>query len=105
MLKRSDTESDNKSHDSIVKPEVTQPSDGMSHYEFILKARRRHGSMYDYSKVPHDTLYSDTMVTIECHKHGVFTQTVQSHLSVWSGCVKCHSYASNVARLKHEHSH
>lgn len=54
--------------------------------DFIAKARKEHGDIYDYSK----TLYSNdsTKVVIVCSKHGEFCQTPSNHLYGF-GCRKC----------------
>lgn len=54
--------------------------------EFIIKAKKRHGDKYDYSK----TIYINacTKVCIICPEHGEFWQTPHNHLS-GQGCPKC----------------
>ena len=61
--------------------------------EFISKAKKIHGSKYDYSKV--DYKNNETKVCIICHEkdefgeeHGEFWQTPHHHLSGF-GCKKC----------------
>ena len=54
--------------------------------EFIKKAKRIHGSKYDYSLVEY--INNEKKVKIICEKHGVFLQTPSSHLSN-KGCQKC----------------
>ena len=55
-------------------------------FDFIKKARERHGSKYDYSK----TEYRDSCskVLIGCPEHGEFWQRASTHLR-GSGCPKC----------------
>ena len=54
--------------------------------KFILKAKKRHGDKYDYSKVEYtDSL---TKVRIICPEHGEFWQTPQAHVR-GNGCPKC----------------
>lgn len=55
--------------------------------QFVAKARRVHGDMYDYS----DTKYTraSERVSIRCRQHGVFTQNVGNHLS-GNGCPSCY---------------
>jgi hypothetical protein len=54
--------------------------------EFIAKARRIHGSRYDYDHI--DYLNAKTSVLIKCEKHGFFEQVPDTHLR-GSGCKKC----------------
>lgn len=53
---------------------------------FIKKARKIHGSNYDYSKVKY--INNHTNVEIRCKKHGKFFQRPSKHLS-GHGCPKC----------------
>jgi hypothetical protein len=55
--------------------------------EFIQRARRIHGDLYDYS----GTRYTNTRTKIEvvCAKHGPFSVTPNDHLSKKSGCPRC----------------
>ena len=54
--------------------------------EFIASARKVHGDRYDYT----NTKYTNRngTVTVECTKHGKFTQKAGNHLS-GKGCYKC----------------
>lgn len=54
--------------------------------EFIQKAVKRHGNLYDYSLVQYQT--AKTPVIIVCKKHGNFLQTPNDHLSGY-GCPSC----------------
>ena len=54
--------------------------------EFIEKAKKIHGELYDYSKVEYIT--RDTKVVIICPKHGSFKQVPYSHLQ-GNGCNTC----------------
>lgn len=54
--------------------------------EFIEKAKQIHGDKYDYSKVKY--VDYDTHVDIICPKHGVFSQSPDSHLQ-GHGCNSC----------------
>lgn len=54
--------------------------------QFILKAQKIHGSVFDYSCVDYKT--AKTKVTINCHKHGPFSMTPDNHLS-GQGCPCC----------------
>lgn len=51
--------------------------------EFITKAKSIHGDKYDYS----ETIYISNIlpVKIKCHKHGIFEQRPNSHLSSKDG--------------------
>jgi len=55
--------------------------------EFIEKARKIHGNLYDYSKVNYE--HSNKKIKIVCVKHGVFEQTSNNHISAKQGCPKC----------------
>lgn len=55
--------------------------------EFIEKAKSVHGFRYDYSLIT-GVCSNISKVKIICKKHGVFEQTVHSHLS-GTGCPKC----------------
>lgn len=47
--------------------------------DFIMKAKKIHGEIYDYSKVEYKNAH--TKVEIICPKHGSFWQTPNNHLS------------------------
>lgn len=64
----------------------------MNTEDFIRKARKVHGSKYDYSKVKY--INSSTKVEIICPIHGSFWQTPNGHLS-GKGCPECGSNKSN----------
>lgn len=53
---------------------------------FIIKAKKKHGDAYDYSKV--DYINAKTKICIICPKHGEFWQTPNDHLS-GCGCKMC----------------
>ena len=53
---------------------------------FLKKAKRIHGSRYDYSKVVYDG--RDTKVCIICPEHGEFWQVAGDHL-MGHGCPEC----------------
>ena len=55
--------------------------------DFVEKAKSKHGSKYDYSKVSYVT--NRTKVEIICPKHGSFFQTPFSHLINFNSCPKC----------------
>jgi hypothetical protein len=54
--------------------------------DFISKADKIHGSLYDYSKVVYVT--TNSKVIIGCKKHGDFLQTPNNHLQ-GSNCPSC----------------
>ena len=54
---------------------------------FIEYAKKKHGDLYDYSKVNY--ISSKTKVDIICPIHGVFRQTPNMHISKSSKCPKC----------------
>jgi len=54
--------------------------------DFIQRAIRVHGDMYDYSQVEYKK--TDTKVKIICHTHGIFLQAPHSHLN-GRGCPRC----------------
>jgi Zn finger protein HypA/HybF involved in hydrogenase expression len=64
--------------------------------DFIEKARRIHGSKFDYSL----SLYVDakTRLKILCNKHGEFLQTPETHLASTVACPKCSSRASAIEK-------
>ena len=64
----------------------TEPNFGMILEEFIEKAREKHGSKYDYSKVEY--VNQKTPVTIICPEHGEFEQSPAQHLK-GQGCPNC----------------
>lgn len=53
---------------------------------FINRARKIHGSKYDYSKVEYNN--SKSKLLIICPIHGAFYQTAKAHLR-GRGCHKC----------------
>jgi len=64
--------------------------------EFIEKAKKVHGDIYDYSKVNY--INSNTKVKIICLSHGVFDQLPYAHLS-GTACNKC-GYKKMVDKIK-----
>lgn len=54
--------------------------------EFIDRAIKKHGHLYDYSEVKYINDY--TKVNIVCNKHGVFSQSPNAHLQ-GKGCIIC----------------
>ena len=55
-------------------------------FEFIAKAKEKHGDKYDYSRIKH--VYASDKVSIICSDHGVFEQQPNSHLQGY-GCPDC----------------
>ena len=54
--------------------------------EFIIKAKLKHGNIYDYSRVYY--INNQTKILIICPIHGEFMQTPSNHLHGY-GCIKC----------------
>ena len=61
----------------------------MTDEEFIIRAQKMHGDIYDYSKVRY--VRSQIDVIIICPQHGEFLQAPNAHLS-GSGCKLCGSF-------------
>ena len=53
---------------------------------FIDKAKKVHGSKYDYSLV--ESVESKKLIQIVCKKHGSFSQSISNHL-IGHGCKQC----------------
>lgn len=70
-----------KCSDEIIAKKNTRTRD-----EFILQARLKHETFYDYSEVPHEL--SKDKVRIICPHHGGFLQKVAVHIA-GSGCPRC----------------
>lgn len=64
---------------------ITEMPAKMSEFEFIRRAREKHGDKFNYSLVNY--VNGTTKVKIICPIHGEFLQTPQNHLS--GGCKKC----------------
>jgi hypothetical protein len=64
--------------------------------EFIKKAKKVHGNLYNYSKVNY--VNCKTKVVITCKKHGKFLQTPNGHFRN-GGCNKCAQDASNESKM------
>lgn len=58
----------------------------LSNEEFIIRAKLIHGDLYDYS----DTIYFkyNKKLNIFCNRHGIFSQSPNSHLR-GEGCPEC----------------
>ena len=56
--------------------------------EFIEKAKKKHGDLYDYSPTVYTTAHDD--VVIICKKHGPFKQKAYLHLN-GEGCPECNN--------------
>jgi hypothetical protein len=63
------------------------PFVGLSHSEFVARARAVHGARYDYSKS--DYQGSKKKIVIICPMHGEFQQLPNAHLAGPSGCPSC----------------
>ena len=63
--------------------------------DFLKKAKEIHGNEYNYSLITKEWWQKNyekikkTKIPIICKKHGVFYQTVFSHLQTKAGCQKC----------------
>lgn len=68
----------------------------LSTEDFISRAIEVHGNRYDYSRVKYTN--SSTPVEIVCKKHGVFKQTLGSHVNNRSECLKCSYDSSSASR-------
>ena len=55
--------------------------------EFIERAKKIHGTKYDYSKVEY--INAHTKVIIICPKHNEFRQTPKHHVNDGYGCNLC----------------
>ena len=71
----------------------------MTKNQFIEAARRIHGNKYNYLDL--DILKVNNEITIQCKKHGNFSQTANSHLT-GRGCPKCASLTNRDFSPKHE---
>lgn len=65
--------------------------------EFIEKAKKVHGNIFDYSKT--DYVNSHKKIKIICSKHGEFLQTPNNHLTKY-GCLKCGFVKRGIANKK-----
>lgn len=77
----------------------------LSTESFILKAKKKHKNLYDYSLVDYKAIHQK--VEIICHKHGIFSQSPTNHLS-GAGCAKCvgkkrHTTESFIQKSKEQH--
>lgn len=77
-------------------PKCSTESKRLTDKEFIKKARKIHGELYDYSKVEYKN--TRTPVEIFCKVHGYFTQLPLHHLQ-GRGCYKCNVGFSSDSRL------
>lgn len=67
--------------------------------EFIVKAIKKHGNVYDYSRV--NFIHTKKPVEIICKTHGVFLQIPNGHLNGY-GCKKC---ATDINSKRKKYSH
>ena len=73
-----------------------------SYDEFVELAQDIHGDVYDYSKIPRDTIFkSDVELTIVCKKHNRdFYQEVHCHIDKECGCPICsESHGEKIIRV------
>lgn len=75
---------------------IIKPNTSTSH-EFVEKAKKVHGELYDYSLVDYKNSY--THVKILCKEHGVFEQQPRHHFE-GSGCSKCTSKSYSKLAMK-----
>ena len=64
---------------------------------FITMAKRVHNCQYEYPKFTYKN--GKQKVDISCKKHGIFNQTIESHLQ-GKGCQKCKSEISSFSKSK-----
>lgn len=64
--------------------------------EFLKKAKKKHGNLYDYSKVVYKTR-TDKVIII-CKKHGEFLQSMVDHIS-GHGCRECGKSIGNLKKM------
>ena len=62
-------------------------TDQLNTSDFIIKAKKVHGDLYDYSKTEYISGKQD--VSIICKKHGEFKQKASKHINASHGCPKC----------------
>ena len=66
----------------------------LSTEQFIEKAKKVHGNLYDYSQVKY--VNNSTKVTINCPIHGEFEQSASSHMK-GVGCKTCGYIKSSIS--------
>lgn len=74
-----------QSFKDIQRPQTANTNDKVS--LFIEKATKKHGSLYDYTKIK-SYVNGNCIVTIGCKIHGDFEQRIRNHLE-GSGCHEC----------------
>lgn len=67
-------------------PKCFQDRNGITNEEYIYRAKRVHGDVFDYSKTKYK--HNQKPVVIICRKHGAFKQEARVHLE-GSGCKRC----------------
>lgn len=70
-------------------------SKNMGKEQFIEKSVKIHGNRYNYEKVNYTNAH--TKVTINCDKHGDFSQTPNNHIYDKNGCPSCGYNTSKTA--------
>jgi hypothetical protein len=67
-------------------PECSGRREYSSWEHFLKRARQIHGDKYTYNQPPRNV---KEKISITCPQHGIFQQTVDSHINGRSGCPKC----------------
>ena len=62
-------------------------ANGTTKKQFIDKAKKIHGNLYDYSNVIYKG--KNNKVKIKCKKHGIFKQSPDGHINGRQGCPDC----------------
>ena len=66
--------------------------------EFIKRAKEIHGWKYEYLNLD-DFMPCSKILLIKCKKHGIFKQSLNSHLNAKQGCSKCY-HESRINKTK-----
>jgi hypothetical protein len=65
--------------------------------EFIEKAIKVHGDIFDYSKVEYINIFTPIIIGCKKKGHGYYSQSPSNHLQGWNGCNKCKNNISKTA--------
>ena len=68
--------------------------------EIIRLSKKRHGELYDYSKVEGEINNVHEKITIICRTHGPFRQKAVGHYNAGYGCPKCGIAKSGLDNIK-----
>ena len=68
--------------------------------EIIRLSQKRHGELYDYSRVEGEINNVHEKITIVCRAHGPFRQKAIGHYNVGYGCPKCGIAKSGLDNIK-----